>query len=307
MGGLFGAISGIVATVAPASPPGLRMEGKYSSSTGLILDFAGDAVTMDCGQAHVKAPYTVVNGPASFTINVQNPGGPFTLTMSSNNTLGGSGSTTVNGKLVSGMNGDNVTFTPHSESCTVATFTPGAATSSPVVSSASPAPASAPRPVAVAPAPAATVPASSAPGAGIKLNVTSTFPTATNPLAGKLVTLMTDRFDNALRSVGAPIPASATPGQALQAWAYACNPPKDCTAAAKSDGHRFYVGRATFDSSGKVVLTAPVAPGSYYVFTSIAGTRGVLVWDLSATIKPGDNTINLTATNAELVPITPAQ
>ena len=40
----------------PDSLPGLRMEGKYSSN-GLLLDFAGDAVTIDCGQAHVKAPY----------------------------------------------------------------------------------------------------------------------------------------------------------------------------------------------------------------------------------------------------------
>ena len=63
-----------------------------------MLDFAGDAVTMDCGQAHIKAPYTVANGAAAFTISVQNPGGPFSLTMSSNNTLGGSGSTTVNGQ-----------------------------------------------------------------------------------------------------------------------------------------------------------------------------------------------------------------
>ena len=78
---MFGAITGMVASVAPASLPGLRMEGKYSGPSGLLLDFAGDAVTLDCGQAHIKAPYTVVNNPASFTINVQNGGGPFTLTL----------------------------------------------------------------------------------------------------------------------------------------------------------------------------------------------------------------------------------
>jgi hypothetical protein len=305
LGGLFGAITGAVGTVV--SLPGLRMEGKYTSSSGLLLDFAGDAVTMDCGQAHVKAPCTVVNSPASFTVNVQNPGGPFTLTMSSNSTLGGSGSTTVNGRLVSGMNGDNVTFTPHSESCAVATFTPQSAASSSTVAAPA-ATVAAVTPAAAAPAPkpapAATVSPSAATAAGV--SVTSTFPTATNPLAGKPVTLMTDRFDSALRSVGAPIPPGTTPGHALQAWAYACNPPKDCTAAAKLMA-KYYVGRGTFDSSGKVVLTAPVAPGSYYVFTSVAGTKGVLVWDLPATLKAGDNTINLTATNAELVQITPAQ
>jgi hypothetical protein len=65
---------------------------------------------------------------------------------------------------------------------------------------------------------------------------------------------------------------------------------------------KFYVGRGTFDSTGKAVLTAPVPPGSYYVFSSVAGTKGVLVWDLPTTLKAGENTINLTATNAELVP-----
>jgi hypothetical protein len=300
MGGLFGAISGMVATVAPSSLPGLRMEGRYSNSSGLILDFAGDAVTMDCGQAHIKAPYTVVNNPASFSVNVQNPGGPFSLAVTANNTLQGSGSTTINGRLVSGMNGDNVTFTPHSESCAVATLTPQSATSSnPVAANGFAAPA-VPTPVAAAVAPAAAAGVS-----GMKLSVTSTFPTATNPLAGKLVTLMTDRFDNALRAVGAPIPAGTTPGQALQAWAFACNPPKDCTAPAKLMA-KYYVGRGTFDSTGKVVLSAPVAPGAYYVFTSVPGTKGALVWDMPVTLKVGDNTINLTATNAELVPTTAA-
>ena len=140
----------------------------------------------------------------------------------------------------------------------------------------------------------------------MKLNVTSTFPVAANPLAGKLVTLMTDRFDSALRSVGAPIPTGTTPGQALQAWAYACNPPKDCSAAAQLLA-KFYVGRGVFDNTGKVVLTATVAPGPYYVFTSVAGTKGALVWDMPVTLNGGDNTINLTATNAELVPIAAAQ
>ena len=302
IGGLFGAITDMVGSVAAASLPGLRMEGKYAGSGGLILDFAGDAVTMDCGQAHIKAPYTVVNGTAAFTINVQNPGGPFALTLTANNALQGSGPTTVNGKLVSGMNGDNVTFTPHSESCTVATLAPASSASGNLLaSSGSPTPVATPSPKSTSAAP---VPVAAA--IGMKVNVTSAFPTATNPLAGKLVTLMTESFDNAMRDAGAPTPAGTTPGQALQAWAYACSPPKDCSAAAKLLA-KYYVGRGTFDSSGKVVLSATVAPGPYYVFTSVAGTKGVLVWDMPITLKAGDNTINLTATNAELVLTTPPQ
>ena len=44
------------------------------------------------------------------------------LGVAPDNTLRGSGSTSVNGKLVSSIRGDNVSFTPHSESCSVGTF-----------------------------------------------------------------------------------------------------------------------------------------------------------------------------------------
>ena len=128
--GIFGALTGMMGTISPTSEPGLRMAGKYSSSTGLILDFGGDAVTLDCGPAHVKQPYTVENAPSQFLIHVNNNGGPFTLAVAPDNTLRGSGATTVNGRLVSGMNGDNVTFKPSSQQCNVATFTSGAAASS---------------------------------------------------------------------------------------------------------------------------------------------------------------------------------
>ena len=77
-------------------------------------------------------------------------------------------------------------------------------------------------------------------------------------------------------------------------------PSKNCPAYATAV-HRYCVGKGTFDSNGNVTLTAPVPPGTYYVFTSANGTKGALVWDFPITLKPGDNTITLTATNAELV------
>jgi hypothetical protein len=106
-----------------ASVPGLRMVGKYTGSSGLLLDFADDAVTLDCGRAHVKAPYRVENTPGQFVVHVQNSGGPFTLAVTAGNTLHGSGSAVVNGRLVSGMKGNNITFAAHSETCAVGDFT----------------------------------------------------------------------------------------------------------------------------------------------------------------------------------------
>ncbi len=101
---------------------GLRMTGRYVGNSGLTLEFGNDAVILDCGKAHAKSPYTVENAPAGFVLHVQNGSGAFLLGVAPDNTLRGSGSTTVSGKLVSSIRGDNVSFTPHSESCSVGAF-----------------------------------------------------------------------------------------------------------------------------------------------------------------------------------------
>jgi hypothetical protein len=119
--GLIGTITGMMG--GTEFVPGLRLAGQFSSPSGLLLDFADDAVTLDCGRAHAKAHYTVENTPAQFLVHVQNNGGSFTLAVTPGNTLRGSGSTTVNGRLVSGMNGNDIAFAPHSETCTVGNFT----------------------------------------------------------------------------------------------------------------------------------------------------------------------------------------
>jgi hypothetical protein len=132
------------------------------------------------------------------------------------------------------------------------------------------------------------------------LAISSSFPIANNPLAGRVVQLMSERYDIALRKVGAPIAADITPGRALIAYMANCGPPKSCPAYATAM-HPYFVGKATFDSNGKATVTAAVPPGSYYVFSAASGTSGALVWDLPITLKPGDNAVTLTATNAELV------
>jgi hypothetical protein len=302
VGGMLGALMNTVASALPtASLPGLRMEGKYSS-TGLLFDFAGDAVTIDCGQAHVKAPYTVENGPSSLVVHVKNSGGPFDLIASSDNTLRGAGSTTINGRLVTGMNGDNVTFMPHSETCQVGSYSPqsGAGSTTIVAANASPAPVPTATP---APAAVATPPVSAATSStgAMTLAITSTFPIAKNPLAGAIVKLMTDRFDNVLRKAGAPVPDGTTPGLALAAYVQNCPPPTGCPAAAQVM-HPYYVGTATFDGNGAATIHADVPPGNYYILCTANGTSGALVWDMPVTLKSGQkNSIQLTATNAELV------
>jgi len=294
-GSAIGALTGMIGSFVPdAGEVGLRMTGKYGGGN-LLLDFSGNSLVLDCGQAHVRQPYTVENTSNALLVHVQNSAGPFTLAVQPDNSLRGAGSTTVNGRLVSGMSGDNVTFAPHSETCDVGTFRPKTgATPTASVATAPPAPA----------APAASAPVASVPsatgGTSIKLTIISSFPGGANPLAGATVALMSERFDTLLRKVGAPIAADVTPGKALQAYAANCFPPRSCPAYATAM-HPYYVVKGNFDNTGRVVLTAQVPAGTYYVFCSAKGPNGAYVWDVPGQLKVGENTVTLTAANAELL------
>jgi len=296
----IGVLTGVIGSFVPdAGEVGLRMTGKYGGGP-LLLDFSGNSLVLDCGQAHVRQPYTVENTSNALLVHVQNSVGPFTLALQPDNSLRGAGSTTINGRLVTGMNGDNVTFAPHSETCDVGTFRPRTgATTTTTVTTAPPAPAPA-APAASAPvAPAASTPATAS-GASIKFTIISSFPGGANPLAGAGVALMSERFDTLLRKVGAPIAADVTPGKALQAYAANCFPPKSCPAYATAM-HPYYAVRSKFDAAGRVVLSAQLPAGTYYVFCSAKGPNGAFVWDVPVELRVGENTITLTAGNAELI------
>ncbi len=120
--GLAGQIFGDDTPVATIY--GFRVIGPYASSNGMQLAFDNGHVTLDCGKAHVNAPYTVENTANGFIIHVQNGGGAFLLGVAPDTTLRGTGTTTVNGRLVTGVQGQNVSFTPHAESCSVSAFAP---------------------------------------------------------------------------------------------------------------------------------------------------------------------------------------
>jgi hypothetical protein len=302
--GIFGALTSMMGTIAPTSEPGLRMAGKFSSSTGLLLDFGGDAVTLDCGPAHVKQPYAVENSPAQLVIHVQNNGGPFTLAVAPDNTLRGSGSTTVNGRLVSGMNGDNVTFSPRSEHCNVGTFTSGATASSTSIASnsaTSAGPAAAPAAYASSPSAAPIAPTSTpSVRASMRVLITSEFPSGPNPLIGQSVIVMRKPIDQVLRELGIPVPPNATPGQAMQTFAATCRT-SDCRPIF-SGLNSYSVTAVKLDSTGKAVLSAQAATGPYFIYAIVRVPNGPsYVWDIPTNLSAGDNTITLTAANAELI------
>jgi hypothetical protein len=189
--GIVGLLVGVADAVGLPPLPGLRMTGKYSGS-GLQFDFSENSVILDCGQAHARQPYTVENTPGDVQIHVQNSGGPFTLALLANNTLRGSGSTTVNGRLVSGMQGDNVTFTPHNERCEVGTYAPASAGAAPAPSASTP-----------------SAPAASTAGSA-RLLISSVFSASPNPLVGTTIFLYRDSLANVLRKAGVAIATGAT-------------------------------------------------------------------------------------------------
>ncbi|HLY66823.1 MAG TPA: hypothetical protein VKU60_14915, partial [Chloroflexota bacterium] len=284
---------------------GFRVTGPYASSSGMKLDFGNAWVTLDCGQAHVNAPYTVDNTASGFIVHVQNGGGAFLLGVAPDNTLRGSGSTTVNGKLVSGVNGEVVSFTPHSESCSVGTFAPQSnqntmvATGGPVVYG-GPAPAlpgSEPEP---AEKPANATAAAPAARAAFRVLLSSTFSGA-NPLAGQAVFVSRKPMDQILRELGVAVPAQATPGQAMKALQTQCHSAQGCSSVIQGMA-KYYVTTTKLDTSGKATLTATAATGPYYFFAIVPNSGGgSLLWDVLANLAAGDNKVTFTQANSERV------
>ncbi len=317
--GLMGMLTGALDTgeLKWPIPPGLRMTGQYGGGR-LLMDFSPASVILDCGEAHVRLPYTVENAPDRFLVHIENTSSPITLAVEPDNSLRGSGSTTVNGRLVSGMQGENVTFRPHPETCDVDNFRPKTgshSTTSTKIASNNPAPAPgnasvtpaasagyAPRaeasttPASVPASPAATMAPTRA---AMRVIITSAFSSGTNPTAGQTIYVMRERMDDVLRKLGAPIPATATPAQAWAAFATACSG-IDCgpvLTALKSH----FVTAAKLDANGKTTLSAQATTGAYYLFAAVRTPGGSLIWDVPANFVAGDNTITLTDQNAELI------
>ena len=299
-----------ITTSTPALT-GLRMTGRYASSSGLKLEFANGGVVLDCGKAHAETPYTVENTSTGFVVHVQNGGGAFLLGVAPDNTLRGSGTTSVNGKLVSSIRGDNVTFTPHSESCSVGTFTSMSKRNT-MRASGGPEPEvpssySSPAPT----APAARIAASVAPVAvdastttisqkvAFRVLLGSSF-TGSNLLAGQTVFVMRKPIGSVLRESGVNVPPDSTAGHAMKALQMLCHSPQGCSPAMQGMS-RSYVTTTKLDASGKAALSATTEAGTYYFFAIVPNAGGSLVWDIAAKLVAGDNEVTFSPKNAEAV------
>jgi hypothetical protein len=120
---LTAGLTSALTTLMPVGPTGLRMTGQYAGQGGLALEFAVDSVILDCAAAHVKQSYTVENAANQILIAVKNGSSSFTVALQPSGTLGGSGSTDVAGRVVTGSSGNDLTYKPENRRCPIGTLT----------------------------------------------------------------------------------------------------------------------------------------------------------------------------------------
>jgi hypothetical protein len=282
--------------------PGIRLAGVYTSQGGLKANFSNAAVVLDCGEAHVMDKYSVERAGSQILIHVQNPASPFTATVQPDGSLSGPASVEVAGRIATGMTGDQVAYASRNASCSAARlFHNGATSSASAATSSEPAAPPPASPVTAAPSAAsaanASAPFSTArPRASMRILLRTGFAGA-DPLAGQRVYVMRDRMDEALRKIGLSVPAGTTPGKAVLELAAACVG-KDCKPVYAALG-KYFITSATLDSGGKATLSAEAMTGPYYFYATARTANGALVWDVPANLVAGDNTVTLTAANAE--------
>ncbi len=100
-------------------PPGPRMAGLFTNSSGLKIQFNDGNAVIDCAQAHVLARYDVSLQGGAAVVSLKSDGtNPFTLSVHSDGSLDLSQPLMVNGKLMTAMDDNaNPIFTPTSATC----------------------------------------------------------------------------------------------------------------------------------------------------------------------------------------------
>jgi hypothetical protein len=209
----------------------------------------------------------------------------------------------VNGNLVTAIRGDNVSFTPHSESCNVGTLTARSKRNTMRVSNGPAAAASyssrSPANPSVTAATSASADPSAAQRSDFRVRLDSSF-SGTNPLAGQTVFVMRKPISDVLRELGLAMPPNSSPAQAMKALQTQCHSSQGCSSIIKGMS-RSYVTTTKLDAAGKATLSAKNAAGTYFFFAIVPDAGGSLVWDIAANLIPGDNTVTFNAKNAGAV------
>jgi len=126
LGTVMGMMAGDSGSSQLTFPPGPRMTGVFAGASGLKIQFNDGNAVIDCAQAHVLALYNVSLQANGAVIAIKSTGTtPFTLAVQSDGSLAGSGSVTVNGKLMTALDENaNPVFAPTSATCSLASLAP---------------------------------------------------------------------------------------------------------------------------------------------------------------------------------------
>lgn len=287
--------------------PGLRMTGTYKSPTGFEVEFHLDSAVLGCREAVVARDYGLTASGGRVTVNIKNGGAPLALELRPDGALAGTGQAQVNGRVMVGSNrrvDENTrmvthdpVFRPVSDTCDVGVLTSAqsASTGAGAVAGTGVPPSRPRQPPSTNPArPNNTAVAN---GANAVLTVTDAFAvrsgTASPFVAGQIITLWKDSWENVLRKVGVRPPPGTS---AIKTWLNACASGQPICQQVIASVKPYAVANAKFGPDRQAQFTA-VPPGTYHVFAAARYDNQPFLWDLRVDLKPGANALTLDRTN----------
>jgi hypothetical protein len=283
----------------PPTPPGIRMQGIFAASTGFSVQFFPESAVLGCGPDAARAyPYTVAAGASGAVVKIDAPDHPLELTLRHDGSLdpGATGPYQVHGRVITGQSdNDDFTFAPMEQSCEVAALTPSA-----TIPATGGVAGTALASTARAPGTGADPGTLSRPGnvlGNATLSIASGFPAqagAPNPLASHPYTLLRDSVPSILAKAGVAIPAGSNAykvlGIACGTHSPDCQKILDAIKVSAASSVRA-------DANGSGAFPA-VPAGTYYLMISTRYNNQALVWDHPVQLKPGANSLTLSAQNA---------
>jgi hypothetical protein len=282
-----------------APPPGLRMTGRYAGASGFSITFHPESATVACGDAERAREYAVQRTGNQVLLKIQDSANPLTLQLKPDGSLFGEGTAQVNGRVMTGTTDDPnnpFVFAPKPGSCSVGSLLAGGAVTANTVASTSTSPSASAPAAASAPAPPNTGNATPV-AAPASLSIQSGFgaqPGVVDPLAGKMILVIRDSFENILATAGSTPPGSST--RALTAWARACETRHPSCQQGIELVRPHLVASAQLDGAGR--FTFPNArSGTYYLVGQTSYNGLHLVWNLRVDLKPGANSVTLDQRN----------
>jgi hypothetical protein len=127
--GETGSVSGVLTQVLGSkdsksknTTPGLRLNGTYSASGGLKIEFRDDSATLECGESFSSEGYSILPESGQFLVTFQNNTGPLSLVLQPNGALTGSGDVDVAGRRAIQGDGGGIDYLSRNARCALGTL-----------------------------------------------------------------------------------------------------------------------------------------------------------------------------------------